>query len=102
MVIRIELRIFDQIVTSVSFGPKTVIPPLPPNARTLKTIVCQTAQLAKLPPGGSYSFMKYDVFRQNADFFKEWSISSDIEVRSQKKSEILFEHNHILNYQTFF
>ena len=29
----------------------------------------RTAPLAKLPPGGSYLFMKYDVFRQNAEFF---------------------------------
>ena len=59
MVIRIERKISDQIITSVSFGPKKG------NAETLKTIVCQTAPLAKLPPGG-----KYDVFRQNADFLK--------------------------------
>ena len=26
--------------------------------------------------GGSYLFMKYDVFRQNAEFFKEWSLIS--------------------------
>ena len=44
------------------------------NAGTLKTIVCQTAPLAKLPPRGYNLFMKYDVFRQNEDFFfKEWS-----------------------------
>ena len=29
----------------------------------------KTAPLAKLPPGGSYLFMKYDVFIQNAEFF---------------------------------
>ena len=46
MVIWIELRIFDQIVTSVTFGSKKG------NAETLKTTVCQTAPLAKLPPGG--------------------------------------------------
>ena len=75
MVIWIELRIFDQIVTSVSFGPKKWNPLR--NAGTLKTIVCQAAPLAKLPLGGSYLFMKCDVFRQNADFFlKEWSVSS--------------------------
>ena len=50
MVIRIELRISDQIVTSVSFDIK--IGNLPRNAGTLKTIVCQTALLVKLPPGG--------------------------------------------------
>ena len=30
MVIRIELRIFDEIVTPVSFGPKNGNPPPPP------------------------------------------------------------------------
>ena len=68
MVSRIELRIFHQIVTSFSFGPKTKIPSSQ-NAESLKTIVCQTAPLAKLQPGGSYLLMKYDVFRQNADIF---------------------------------
>ena len=71
IVIRIELRIFGQIVTAVSFGPKTGM--INDQPGTLKTIVRQTAPLAKSPPGGSYLFMKYDVFRQNADFFKEWS-----------------------------
>ena len=47
MVIRIELRIFDQIVTSVSFWPRNGNSPR--NAETLKRIVCQTAPLAKLP-----------------------------------------------------
>ena len=36
---------------SASFGPKNGNPP-PRNAETLKTIVCQTAPLAKLTPGG--------------------------------------------------
>ena len=63
MVIKIELKIVDQIGTSVSFWPKKW------NAETLKTIVCQTAPLAKLPPGFFYLLMKYDVFRQNAEFF---------------------------------
>ena len=67
MFIRIELKIVDQIVTSVSFDIKNGNPHQ--NAGTLKTIVCQTAPLAKLPPWGSYLFMKYDVFRQIADFF---------------------------------
>ena len=35
MVIRIELRIFDQINTSVSFGPKNGNPP-PPQKKMLK------------------------------------------------------------------
>ena len=47
----IKLRIFDQIVTSVSFEPKIGNPPPPRNAETLKTIMCQTAPLAKVPPG---------------------------------------------------
>ena len=39
------------------------------------TIVCQTSSHPKLPPGGSYLFMKYDVFRQYAGFLsKECSI----------------------------
>ena len=68
MVIRIELMIFDQIVTSVSFGPK--IGNLPeiwnfeddcvPNGSTSKVAAW----------GGSYLFMKYDVFRQNAFFLR--------------------------------
>ena len=58
MVIKIELGIFDQIVIQPVFGPK--------NAETLKTIVCQTAQLERLLPEG---FMKYDVLKQKADFF---------------------------------
>ena len=72
MDIRIEIRIFDQIVTSVSFGSKTPIHPPPPppqkNAKSLKKIVYQTAEL---PPGSSYLFMKYDAFRQMQICFKE-------------------------------
>ena len=65
MVVSLNLRMYlEQIGTSVSFSQKKL------NAETLKAIVCQTAPLAKLPPGGSYLFMKYDVFRQNAEFFK--------------------------------
>ena len=50
MVIRIELRISDQIVTSVNFDIENGN--TPPNAGTLETIVWQTASLAKLPPRG--------------------------------------------------
>ena len=46
MVIRIVVSIFNQIVTSASSWPKKR------NAKALKTIVLQTAPLAKLPPGG--------------------------------------------------
>ena len=46
MVIKFELKLVDQIGTSVSFWPKKL------NAETFKAIVCQTAPLAKLPPGG--------------------------------------------------
>ena len=31
----------------------------------------QMALLAKLPPGGFHLFLKYDVFRQNADYRHE-------------------------------
>ena len=67
MVIRFDLKIWNQIGTSVSFDIKNGNPFR--NAGTLKTIVCQMAPLAKLPPGGFLLFMKYDVFRQNAEFF---------------------------------
>ena len=50
IVIRFELRIRDQIGTSVSFDIKNGNPLR--NAGTLKTIVCQMAPLAKLPTGG--------------------------------------------------
>ena len=63
MVISLSLRIVDQIGTSVRFWPKKL------NAETLKAIVSKTAPLTKLPSGGSYLFMKYDVFIQNAEFF---------------------------------
>ena len=68
MVIRIELRIFDQIVTSVSFEPKNGNPPKYSNCEDKcvpKRLHWQSYHL-----GGSYLFMKYDVFRQNADFFR--------------------------------
>ena len=59
----------DQIGMSVSFNIKNRNLPPPPKCWHFEDIVCQTATLEKLPPGGSYLFMKYDVFRQNADFF---------------------------------
>ena len=74
IVIRFELGIRDQIGTPVGFDIKNGNPPR--NAGTLKTIVCQTSPLAKLSPGGggggrgSYLFIKYDVFRQIADFLR--------------------------------
>ena len=74
MVIKIELRIFDQIVTSVSFGPKTGIPPeMLALCRRLcaKRLHWQSCHLR-----GSYLFMKYDVSDKITDFFKEWSISA--------------------------
>ena len=72
MVIRIELRIFDQIVTSVCFGPKTGIPPPPPpNCRNFENDCVLNGSTGKVAAwGGSYLFMKYDIFKQNADFFK--------------------------------
>ena len=102
MVIRIELKIVDQIGTPVSFWPKKG------SAETLKAIVCQTAPLAKLPPawgggGGSYLFMKYDVFRQNTDFFKEGSVSSLIIIMSimfmfPKEDLLILEYVIISHY----
>ena len=71
MVIKIELKIFDQIVTSVSFDIKNGNSPK--NAGALKMIACQTAPLTNCRLGGSYLFMKCHDFRQNADFFKESS-----------------------------
>ena len=79
MVIRIELRIFDQIVTSVSFGPNNGIPPKCWNLlwRRLcgKQLHWQSCRLGG-GGGGSYLFTKYDVFKHNADFFKERSWSA--------------------------
>ena len=72
MAIRFELRIKDQIDTSVSFDIKNGNPPR--NADTLKTIVPKgsTCKVAAWWGGGgsSYLFMKYDVLRQNADFLR--------------------------------
>ena len=67
MVIRIELSIFDQIVTSVSFDINKQESPSPKCWHFKDN--CQTAPLAKLKPEGSYLFMKYDVLGYNADFF---------------------------------
>ena len=92
MVIRFELRIRDQIATSVRFDIKNGNPPL--NAGTLKTIVCicrnTYTQWQSCRLGGSYLFMKYDGFRQNADFFKGMemiSFNCDLEVAS-----LLYKH----------
>ena len=77
MVIRIELRIFDQIKTRQSvLGPKTVIlPPTKKNAETLKTIVCQTAPLAKLTPEGVLIYARTMTFSDKMQiFFHEWSV----------------------------
>ena len=63
MVIRIELSIFDQGVTSARFWPKKG------SDETLNTIVYQTTLLAKLPPRGFIliTFMKYSGFGENAE-----------------------------------
>ena len=68
MVIRIELGIFDQIVTSVSFGPKNGNPP--PKCWHFEDDCVPNGSTGKVAAWvGSYLFMKYDVFRQNGDFF---------------------------------
>ena len=75
MVIRLGLNLeilTKSIVTSVSFRPKTGIPP-PRNAGTLKTIVCETAPMEKLSPWGSYLLTFSDKMQI---FLKEWGISS--------------------------
>ena len=54
MVIGIELRIFNQTVTSASFRLKI-----------------KAGKVAASWEGGFYLFMKYDIFRQNADFYKK-------------------------------
>ena len=68
IVIKIELSVFDQIVTSVSFDIKNENLP-PRNDNTLKTIVCQTAPLAKLPPGGLLFIHKIWRFQTKCRFF---------------------------------
>ena len=71
MVIRFELRIGDQIDTSVSFD-------INGNPGTLKTIVCQTAPLAKLPPGGGGFLFIHEIslFQANCRFFKGMELIS--------------------------
>ena len=59
------LRLSLGFLTNLS--RQTVFVPEKYNVETSKASVCQTALLARLPY--SYLFMKYDVFRQNADFF---------------------------------
>ena len=65
-VITIELRIFNQIVTSVSFEPKNENPP--EMLKLCRRLCAKTAPLQSCRLGGSYLFMKYDVFRQNVFF----------------------------------
>ena len=67
MVIKFELRCVEQIVTSASFWPKKVKcwnfeNDCVPNGSTDKVAAWGGG-------GGSYLFMQYDVFKQNADFF---------------------------------
>ena len=73
MVIRFELRIRDQIGPSVSFDIKNGNPPPPPKCWHFEDDCVPNGSTGKVAGwgggGGSYLFMKYDVFRQNADFF---------------------------------
>ena len=55
----------------------------------MKTMVCQTAPLAKLPPGGFLYIMKYDVGRQNADFFKGMELISFNKADQLKKYQFV-------------
>ena len=69
IVIGITLKIFDQIVTSVSFGRKNGDPPSPKCWNFEDDCVSKRLHWQSCRLGSSYLFMKYDVFRQNADFF---------------------------------
>ena len=67
----------------------------------MKANVCQTASLGQLPlggGGGSYLFMKYDVFRQNAEFFKEWSVSSLTRTFQSQYDDHFHCHNLYINF----
>ena len=81
IVIRIEFRNFDQIVTSVSFGPKNGNPP--EMLELWRRLCVKRLHWQSCRLGSSYIFMKYDVFRQNADLFKElsWSALNNIHRR---------------------
>ena len=69
IVIWIELRIFDQIVKSVSFGSKNGIPP--PKCWNFEDDCVPNGSTGKVAHGCSYLSKNYDVFRQNAVFLKE-------------------------------
>ena len=60
---------------SVSVYIKKRESPPPRNAGTLKTIVCQTAPLAKLPPRALFTHEIWR-FQAKCSFFKEWSWSA--------------------------
>ena len=62
MVIKFELGVSSKSSRQLVFGPKKW------NAETLKTIVCQTAPLTKLPPGGFLFIHEIWCF-QTKDFF---------------------------------
>ena len=63
-VVKFELRTVVQIDTSVSFWPKKV-----KCWHFEGDFVRQAAHWQSCHLGGSYLFMKYDVFRQNAEYF---------------------------------
>ena len=77
IVIGIELRIFDQIVGSVIFEPQNGNTPPPPKCWNFEDDGVPNGSTGNVAAGGVLIlFMKYDVFRQNVDFIKEWGISS--------------------------
>ena len=66
MVIKFELRCVEQIVTSACFWPKKV------ECLNIEDDCVPNGSTDKIAAwGGSYLFMKYDVFRHNAELFIE-------------------------------
>ena len=63
-----DFKLAYQISTSVSFWPKKR------NSKLCRRLCAKQLHRQSCLLGGSYLFMKYDVFRQNAIFFNEWSL----------------------------